>query len=126
MMIELSQAMIVIAWKTLTYDYPTLNQQQHLLQGGEIRRECTRHLGEIGHTNNHLPEEKRIDTALVNKLWFVEDVYKKRQVALGKRKKLAGGCQSMGLPKAPRITAKHSYVGAAMSGAPALFMLKRQ
>ena len=122
LMQELSQLMTVTAWKTLIDTFPTLKDHMSLLTGGEIRKECTRVLGELTRSKNHFPVAERTE-AFIAKLTFIEELFKKRQIALGKRKEPS---QTSGLQKIPRVTAQRSFAGAAKAGAPPVFMLSRQ
>ena len=103
---ELSQLMTAAAWKGIIDAFPYMKEQAQLLTGGEIRKECSRLLGEITSCKKHLPESQRTDVRMLSKLKFVEDTYKKRHVALGKRKDVPSAVGPDGLPKAPRVTAQ--------------------
>lgn len=123
-MTELTQMLVAAAWKALTDLDPSLQAHTHLLTNGTIRNECFSRLGEFSRIGKHFPLHQRNDEAFTKKLQHIENAWKKRDSAKGKRKMQEG--EGSALLRAPRIQAERSYHGAALDGAPPLFVLRRR
>lgn len=109
--------MTVTTQNPLINNFPYFKDEQYLLKKGDIRKECTRKLGEISHCKGQFPishykSQTSGEALIVAKLQYIKEAYNMRQTTLGK---IEFSLSQSSLPsRTPRILAQRSFHGGAM------------